>query len=444
MIEKSACHSVHNTKVKTQLALTRTNKGTNTEQPHSILGILNMASKPRFIGKLFIVMTLIFITPLNAYELEGFKWPQPTTTFYVDIPGADGLWNDSFETAMYYWGVDTIFEYWIVRGEYEDPCDLRENRNGVGFESTYCGDAWGSTTLAITHFWFIGSTLQQTDIVFNSNESWNVYSTSWWSGGWYGINDFQRVAVHELGHALGLDHEDSGVPTIMKTHVSDITFPQQDDINGVGAIYRLGTAVAPATITVPAGDAEGNYTVSWTMSATAGVTYILLEATNSSFTAGLRTAYSGSEISTSISGRASGVTYFYRVKATKTGYTDSDWCEGSNGCTVDSEPPEVTAFTIPPTSSSRRVPISIFGATDNISISGYLITTSSTAPLPTATSWTAMAPTSFTFSGCGSKTLYAWVKDVTGNVSQGASATILLDDALCGGNPALLLLLLED
>jgi hypothetical protein len=55
-----------------------------------------------------------------------------------------------------------------------------------------------------------------------------------------------------------------------------------------------------------------------------------------------------------------------------------------------------------------------------------------------------MAPTSYTFSGCGSKTLYAWVKDVAGNVSRAASATTLLDAALCVGNPAALLLLLDD
>ena len=191
----------------------------------------------RLLGGFLFFMVVIYSSTADAYQLYDWKWPQPSTTFYVDISGEDDLWNNSFETAMYCWGVDTTFEFMIVRGEYEDPCDPREGRNGVGFELTDCGDAWGSTTLAVTHMWYVGTTLTQTDITFNSNESWNIYSTSWASWPWSGVSDFQRVAIHELGHALGLAHEDSGIATIMRTYAGDIIIPQKDDINGVGALY---------------------------------------------------------------------------------------------------------------------------------------------------------------------------------------------------------------
>jgi hypothetical protein len=93
---------------------------------------------------------------------------------------------------------------------------------------------------------------------------------------------------------------------------------------------------------------------------------------------------------------------------------------------TDTTVPTVSAFTIPATSTSLTVGITSFAATDNVGVTGYMVTTSSTAPADTATGWTPAAPTSYTFSSAGANTLYAWAKDAAGNVSAPRSTSVTI------------------
>ncbi|BBO17721.1 conserved hypothetical protein [Candidatus Brocadia pituitae] len=77
-------------------------------------------------------------------------------------------------------------------------------------------------------------------------------------------------------------------------------------------------------------------------------------------------------------------------------------------------------------------------ATDNVGITGYYLSMSSTKPLSSATGWTSVASTfdytgnvSYTLSsGNGVKTVYAWYKDAAGNVSNTVSDSITLDTTI--------------
>jgi hypothetical protein len=93
-------------------------------------------------------------------------------------------------------------------------------------------------------------------------------------------------------------------------------------------------AAAPASITVPTADADGAYTVSWGSSPTAGVSYELQEATVSTFTEGLRTAYRGTSLACRITRRSQNVTYYYRIRAVKAGLKDSGYHIAASGCAV--------------------------------------------------------------------------------------------------------------
>ena len=205
----------------------------------------------------------IFTVLLNAYELHDYKWPSAKTTFNVNIPGSGGLWNRSFEEAMELWSQATIFNF-EIRHTYEDPCDGGDGVNGVGFARDICGDSFGpsGTTLAVTRAWTRGAIQTEANITFNSYFFWGVYD-----GPDSYDPDFRRVAVHELGHALGLAHENSA-RSIMTTYVDDIIRPQADDIAGVAALYAVATPPRPSndtfsdaiTILVPSATRSGRRT----------------------------------------------------------------------------------------------------------------------------------------------------------------------------------------
>jgi peptidoglycan hydrolase-like protein with peptidoglycan-binding domain len=104
--------------------------------------------------------------------------------------------------------------------------------------------------------------------------------------------------------------------------------------------------------------------------------------------------------------------------------------------TTDTTLPSITAFNIPTTASSLTVSVTSFTATDNVGVTGYLLTESSTKPSSTVTSWSTAVPMSYTFTSSGSKTLYAWAKDAAGNISAtvSRSVTITLPTTTCSGS----------
>lgn len=190
-----------------------------------------------------------------AYTLSGSRWLAPTTTFHIGMSGSSpsGVpWSTALRDAMQEWTDATAFEF-VADPGYVDPCEgLRRNdnggsfplgdgdgRNGVDFNSTICGNDFGAGIIAITlSFSNTGplgfSLLNQTDIVFNSDFDWDVYS-----GNPQQRIDFRRVALHELGHALGLDHSHA-TATIMAANYGSIRSLQADDVNGVNALYGAG------------------------------------------------------------------------------------------------------------------------------------------------------------------------------------------------------------
>jgi hypothetical protein len=174
----------------------------------------------------------------SAYVYTSSHWATPQTTMNLAI---GPQWDGAFINAMGFWNQATVFHFNYV-SQSADPCSNPNNAppiNGVGFSTTACGTAWGSGVLATTTTWSSNGKTVQSGISFNSNFNWNVYDGPFATGQWNGVQDFQRVALHELGHVMGLGHENS-LPSIMSTYVATgttIIRPQPDDIAGVNALY---------------------------------------------------------------------------------------------------------------------------------------------------------------------------------------------------------------
>src|SRR6185369_10298344 len=96
------------------------------------------------------------------------------------------------------------------------------------------------------------------------------------------VLDLRRVAIHEFGHTLGLDHPDQAgqvFVAIMNSTISDLDTLAGDDVRGAGGLYPsasrfvLDLQALPAgsgdILTSPAPGTDGKYAAGQTVTLTA-------------------------------------------------------------------------------------------------------------------------------------------------------------------------------
>jgi hypothetical protein len=183
-----------------------------------------------------------------SYALEGAVWQNGTTTFNSFLSNGTLIFSTDISLAIADWNNVSGFKF-VDTGNSADPCN-DNGPNGVAFGTTDCGSSFGQNTLAVTTYTQTARSLPvffiHAGIVFNSNVAFSSYN-----GPLRTNPDFRRVALHELGHVLGLDHElDPSIPAIMAPNVSGLYQLQPDDIAGVQALY--GAPAAGQTTVVSA------------------------------------------------------------------------------------------------------------------------------------------------------------------------------------------------
>lgn len=169
------------------------------------------------------------------------------------------------------------------------------------------------------------------------NGKWAVYLPGEVNPGLYATSQgFSQFTAINPGEGFWVNMQKTLGPTIT-TLSSTTTSTTMLSTTTTTTLLSSPPSATPTSIKVPVSDSDGNYTVSWSASSTAGVTYTLQEATNNNFTKGLRTVYTGSAMNITITGRTPCSTYYYRVCAQKTDYTDSAWEAVLNGCLVNGQ-----------------------------------------------------------------------------------------------------------
>ncbi|CAF0724652.1 unnamed protein product [Brachionus calyciflorus] len=180
----------------------------------------------------------------KRYALQGSKWPKSNIRYKISKYPKYGIMNkdeidEELKEALELWSENSDLEFQHIKDKSERTLinSLIPNTNKkddvdieIRFESGYHGDSepFDGSGLILGHAYFpeFGGATH-----FDSDEFWTRKSPN-------GVNLYQ-VAVHEFGHALGLEHSDNFdaiMAPFFRGYTPDFKL-HSDDLTGIEMLY---------------------------------------------------------------------------------------------------------------------------------------------------------------------------------------------------------------
>jgi hypothetical protein len=188
------------------------------------------------------------IPSASGYAFLNSRWPDGTVVMHLQLgtspPLSDGSegWGQSAETALAAWNQTmNKVQFQVVRESTAARGD-GNHVNNVFFGADVYGMAFDTSVVAVTTSWSRRSSRTEADVIFNARKIWDTYRGPLKPG----AMEFHRVALHEFGHVLGLDHPDEhgqARSAVMNSRIGSVDRLSSDDIAGARALYGTTESV---------------------------------------------------------------------------------------------------------------------------------------------------------------------------------------------------------
>ena len=218
-----------------------------------------MSRAPRRAALLAVGLALVLVAPASVsatHSWGGYHWARTANPFTLKLgDNVDATWDSYLGTTSIDWSASLVLDTTVVAAGSRSP----KLCNAITGTVQVCNFKYGNTGwLGVASIWVSGSHIAQATVKVNDTYfNTSSYNTPEWRN---------LVMCQEVGHALGLDHQDTDFTNPNRGTCMDYTndpstnqHPNQHDYDELVTIYtHLDSSSTLASATTSKGGPSGN------------------------------------------------------------------------------------------------------------------------------------------------------------------------------------------